>query len=113
MSSDDPTRRYRRFAAMVLVGDQADTVELCRRCAEELQVLCKYCQLDDAASTATRWRPFALLADETTCQDAKPELEKVAQVVGAELIILTNTMTRDREGSLMPVLRGARERLRA
>ena len=113
MPSDDPTKRYRRFAAMVLVSDRTDEIDLCRRCAEELQVVCKHCRIDDAARTATRWRPFAVLADEAICEDAGPELEKVAQVVGAELIVLTDTMTRDREGSLMPVLRGARARLYA
>lgn len=113
MPSDDRTRRYRRFTAMVLVSERGDNVELCRRCAEELQVLCKHCGLDEAAHTATQWRPFALLVDEVTCEEAVPELAKLAQIVEAQLIVLTGTMSADREGSLMPALKAAFKRAHA
>jgi hypothetical protein len=57
------------------------------------------------------YSPFALLADEATCEDAVSELEKVAQVTGAKLNVLTDAMSNDPEGSLMPALKGAFQRL--
>lgn len=95
MFSEDPTKRYRTVASILLVGASADQMETCKSCADELGVYIKQSELEGAAHAVEQWRPFALLASETVHASAEPQLEQLAQHSQATLVILKGSLGKD------------------
>ncbi len=106
MSSEDPTKRFRAVAAIVLVSSEADQIESCRSCAEALDVYFEHCTLDGAATAASTWRPFALVVDEAVFSDASAQIEELANEARATLLVLDrDARSSSLTESLMPRLK--------
>lgn len=89
MVFDGPTERQKRVAAMVLVSSRAKHIEACQRCADRMAVHLQTSVLDHVATKVARWRPFALLVDETLYEFDPREFSDLARDVGAILITLS------------------------
>ena len=105
MSSEDPTKRYRAVATIVLVSSEARQIDSCRSCAEALGIYFEHCTLDDAATAATTWRPFALVVDEVVFRGAPAQVKKLAEDARATLLVLDRAREQDVAALLMPKLK--------
>jgi hypothetical protein len=112
VADSDFTKRHKRVATLVFVGNRAEHVEACRRCADQLKVVCQTCAIDGAATKVARWRPVGGLVDETVYEFDPRELKALARDVRAKL----NTLPADHDArrlqrDQMPALeRAYRER---
>lgn len=88
VSSEDPTKRQRRVAAIVALSQDMKQVDACLRYAEKLDIYFRQCDPENAATTIAHWRPFALLVDGGLYDAAPERYEVLAREVGASLLRL-------------------------
>lgn len=106
MSSEDPTKRYRAVASILLVSDQSHQVDACQSCAQRLGVYFKHCGIDRASEAVVQWRPFAVVVDEAVYRQAETTVENIARQAKASVVVLTGDLGGSEPSDLlMPKLR--------
>lgn len=107
MFDEDPTKRYKTVASILLASNDAKQVATCKSLADQLGVYFKHCELDEVAETAAQWRPFALLVSEQLHDAAtRSNVEQVARECHATTLVLKDDLGEGELGrSLMPTLK--------
>lgn len=94
MFDEDPTKRYRTVASILLASDDAKEIGACKTLADKLAVHFKHCEVDRLADVAGQWRPFALLVNERLHTASAPSsIERVAGDCNATMIVLQPHLT--------------------
>ncbi|HEY6727462.1 MAG TPA: hypothetical protein VI197_25680 [Polyangiaceae bacterium] len=107
MFDEDPTKRYRTVASIVLASDDAKQIGACTGLAEQLAVHFKHCEVGQLGDVAAHWRPFALLVSERLHAAAAPDsIEGLAREYNATLIVLSDSLPEtELTKSLAPTLK--------
>lgn len=93
MFDEDPTKRYRTVASIVLASDEAKQVGACKSLAEQLAVHFKHCEIGQLEDVAAQWRPFALLVSERLHAAAAPSsIESIARECNATMIVMNDSL---------------------
>jgi len=88
MRGEDPTKRHRAVATVLLISDRSEHIRACQLCADELNVRLEHRALKDAAEVAARWQPFAVVVNEAVYNSAAAQVDAMARESRATTFVL-------------------------